>query len=199
MTDIVRSTMQQDRPIKLYIAQEPAPYITTASTLCSISDYFIRSLKHQSSLGGETDVMRFPEDDQTAWETLLYWKLRSKMPEIQGNNDDRIIQVIRCWILGDKYDVKEFQYLSMLKLSKILQEAHVKLDAVKLAFDNTTDGSPLRKFLARQTLKTFCDTDEQTGPTSEDFEMFDGVSGFITEIVRAHRFWQSRDYADAVL
>lgn len=63
---------------------------------------------------------------------------------------------IRCWILGDKYNIKEFQDAIMLHMlielqpKKLESDDSVKLsvEMVRTAFEGTMEGCPLRDLVA---------------------------------------------------
>ena len=149
-----------------------------------MSEYFKRALANADSFGGEKDVMRFPEDDATAWETLLYWKIQGYLHRAFAEDaESDIMQSIRCWALGDKYDVKNFQDVVMLDLIALLSSRGVKFNVVRFAFENTPQKSPLRTFMAREAIITYSTCLNLDAP--QELEVFDGVRGFMTEFMNA--------------
>ena len=60
--------LQGDRLVKIYVAQNNTSYLVPGTILTSIFEYFVKALAYEGRLGGEENgVLRFPEDDQTAW------------------------------------------------------------------------------------------------------------------------------------
>ena len=150
--------------------------------MTSLSEFFVRAFKNEDSLGGEKGVIRLPEDNYAAWITLLYWKLNGKMEIPEGHDDSKKMQLVYCWILGDKYNIKEFQDLVMIELLMTLEEWVAPLEVIQLAFKNTTGNSPLRKLMARHAVINICEGNCER----QHLQIFDGVVGFITELVEAY-------------
>lgn len=179
-------TIQSDRLIKIYIADVSEPYLVQEAVLTNIWKWFAKAIKNRANLGTEAGVLRFPDDHQGAWEILLYWIIKGQFLCEGEDERSHIIQLVRCWVLGDKYCLADFQDLAMADLLQILNSNSEAFPfyAVELAFSNTPDKSPLRTLIARWVVHEVV-----TGVrTAEDMEMLDGVAGFLAEMVKAYKF-----------
>lgn len=185
------SKLQGDRFIKIYIGDDINPYHVQEAALTTLSDYFVRALKHGKSFGGEEETLGFPEDDQTSWQTLLHWKIKGSLTGVDGLRErEAIEQWTKCWVLGNKYDVKEFQDLVFLELLKCLDGVDATPQAVEFAFKNTPANSPMRQLMAREAVASF---------DRQDFAVFDGVNGATIEVVDAMKWKQERERSNAGL
>ena len=190
--------LHTDRFIKIFVAESPKPYLIPRSMLSSISEYFKRALANGDRFAGEEGVMRFPEDDPMAWETRLFWKFRGEVQCARAEDDDdaKIMQLVRCWILGHKCDVNEFQNLIMLELLNVLVDAYAPYESIKVAFENTPENSPLRTLMGREAVASYHAVDEYDAAS---LKMFDGVQGFMTEFMKAVDFREQKNNDNGVL
>ena len=196
---LLYSMLQTDRLIKVYVGMNLKPYLVPTSVLAGISAYFVKALANEDRFAGEKGVMRFPEDDPTSWEALLYYKLRGHVQCARtGDEQQKIMQLVGCWILGDKYNIKDFQDHAMLQLLRWLTDAQPILESVKLAFENTLEGSPLRTLMAREAVYGYYDN-RSPDNTAERFKMFDGVQGFMTEFLKAMELRAENDNDEEAL
>ena len=92
-----------------------------------------------------------------------------------------IDELVRCWILGDKYDIKEFQDLIILELIQSVKGVIVPLTTVKTAFENTPPKSPLRTFMAEEAAWRIKNMSEYQ---HEDLGIMDGVIGWSAELMQ---------------
>lgn len=88
---------------------------------------------------------------------------------------------VRCWVIGDKYDMEDFQDEAMLALIKYCETSTLDLDAMKEAVSSPAYGSKLRKLVAEEAVHY---QKEDNSACSGDFQDFDGV-GFISEYIEA--------------
>lgn len=85
----------------------------------------------------------------------------------------------------------------MLELLSVLDTEHVALEVIRFAFENTPPNSILRKLMAREAVLTFYKKDGKRNP--QDFEIFDGVSGFVVELMEAIAQKDEKKHGSAVL
>lgn len=151
--------------------------------LAGLSEHFRSTVLFEETFGGETGLLRFPEDDHLAWKILLHWTMqRSEFCHSLISGDENIVFDIltRCWVLGDKYNIRRFQDMVMLALLEL--ESYVPLDVVKYSFDNTPPNSVLRIFMAEElAVEINCTKDYKY----EHLGMMDGVTGFTTKLLQA--------------
>ena len=152
------------------------------SILTSISEYFVKAIEHEHLGDGRPGIMTLSEDDADAWKILLHWKLKGTIPPRDFVDDHGQVLLVRCWCLGDKYDITEFQDLAMLELIKVLNGVETTLDIVKIAFDNSAPGSKLRKLMAEETVYLL----KLSGKWHhERIDKLDGVVGFTSALLCA--------------
>ena len=60
--------------------------------------------------------------------------------------------LVRCWVLGDKYDVTGFQDDAMPGLLHVLDEDETTCDVIREAFESSAPGSVLRRLFAEEAI-----------------------------------------------
>ena len=119
---------------------------------------------------------------------LLYWKIKGELHYDRTTESDStarhevIDQSVRCWILGDKYDIKEFQDIVILELIELVRDSSVPLLTIKLAFENTPPKNALRTFMAEEAVWRIM---RRRDYAHEDLGVMDGVIGWSTELMQA--------------
>ncbi|EME78872.1 uncharacterized protein MYCFIDRAFT_83785 [Pseudocercospora fijiensis CIRAD86] len=107
--------LQQERLISITIGENRKPIQIQQKVLEGASDWFAKALKRDTFVEGKNGKLNFPDDDVAAWDVLIYWMVNHRMfPNGQERGD--VVLVTKCWILGDKYDIKPFQDQAMYKL-----------------------------------------------------------------------------------
>lgn len=193
--------------IKIYIGEETEPYLVAESTLTNASEYFVKALKHETTLGGaEPGVLRFSEDGncKDGWETLLYWLTRKQLPNrwpaiINSNGDslldDAFQSWIQAWVLGDKYLLPEFQDTIMLEMLIYLDNATLDgsdIDSLNVALRMSPVDSPLRRILAEEAIYTIY-VEKAFQP--EDLAASDGTIGLSASLLNAQQYFvQNEDW-----
>ncbi|KAK3619034.1 hypothetical protein LTR56_024289 [Elasticomyces elasticus] len=192
--DTLLKSLQSERLIKIFVGPGTTmPYHVPQTILHTTSDYFTKALLHETSLGAaETGVLRFPEDDVDVWGILLYWMLIKELPETalgtRAMKDQELAEfellLVRCWAVGERYQVPQFQDLVMLELLVFLYRGHsplIGLVTLKEAFATTPPGRPMRKLVARNVAQQL----RGQSLHHNDLDMFDGIAGCMAEIVKA--------------
>lgn len=165
------------------MGSQSRPYLVQEALVTGISAFFKRAINHETSFGSEPGVLRFPEDDQIAWEMLLHWRLKGyAVKTYVSEHTEEQLQLVRFWVLAEKYDIKEFQNVIMNQIFDALDQRTVELETVKLAFESTPPGSPLRTLMAEETVLHMDLRDEYE---HADLRELDGVLGFTTELMYA--------------
>lgn len=172
--------MQNDRLVKIYVAETEKPFLIQQKLLERTSDYFVKAFKNEG-LGkdAESGVLRFPDDKPEAWECLISWMFRQKTPE-QVHFDDAEL-AIRCWALGDKYIIPDFQDEAMLHLLWYVDTEHLSGEEIKLGVLNSPPDSLLRTLMAEECAREY---DNTVG--MKDLVCLDGI-GFLAEFFEAYR------------
>lgn len=182
MTDCCGSALRNDRLIQIFVGEESTPYLVQETILANLSAVFKRALENEDKFGGPEGVLKFPEDNKEAWRTLLCWRIRGKLSfEQLGSAKSLCHELVQCWIVGDKYGVKDFQDEIMWELLHHFRSVTPDLPLMKLAFENTPPGSPLRILMAEELAF------RMQPESSFDFsslDCFNGLVGFTGELIR---------------
>jgi len=138
---------------------------------------------------GREGRLHFPTDDVDTWEILLYWAIKRTMPHASNfDQDDVISLLIRCWVLGDKYQVQTFQNEVILELLRITDGICVIRRAdLKLGVELTSPGSTLRRMISEEFVAHLYHTEGD--PDFSNLNDLDG-NGFIEDLLEAA---QARD------
>ncbi|KJX99910.1 hypothetical protein TI39_contig348g00011 [Zymoseptoria brevis] len=95
-------------------------------TLESISPYFKRALDENGFNVGINGSLNLPEDEFDVWKVILYWAFKHDLP---GPHQAKNLHLaVRCWIVGDKYEIKRFQDCVMLRMLRRLDSMHFALE-----------------------------------------------------------------------
>ena len=123
----------------------------------------------------------------------MYYLMKNKLPEsayygvAQGTRS-----LVRTWILGEKYQLPEFQDLVMLELLEHLDCWEYSMAVVREAFEGTPVGSPLRKLMAEEAVEMV-----RWGLVDkEELDVCDGVVGFTRAFAEAYEAYM--DNGDVV-
>lgn len=169
--------------IKIFIADETAPIHIQESRLTQTADYFAAAFRHEI----ETGILRFPEDSLTAWKVLLHWIHEKRLPEIPcGKDSCRWLNFVRCWCLGDKYDIAKFQDEVMLESwESISCDCKDYLEALREAFEQSPAGSKMRKIQAWCIASAVEKSEEGNLCSASSLDDFDDIPGLWRAVVDA--------------
>lgn len=184
--DALCERMECDRLIKVYVGEqtsvESKPFLIQATLLETASEWFVKALKHEH-LGGEPGVLRLPEDDLDAWKVFIHWLVMKKLPQDHMSNlHDQYdhAALVRCWVIGDKYGISEFQNLIMLDLLDSLEDCCVQTEAARLGFECTAPGSVMRELMAAEVAE--CIENRECVIHARDLETLDDVGGVFSAV-----------------
>ncbi|KAK5121393.1 hypothetical protein LTR85_005225 [Meristemomyces frigidus] len=150
-------TLRTDRFVKIFIGERTAesePVLVPQSALEQTSGYFTTALRNEHLGTTEPGTLTFPDDDPDAWQVLLYWMIKGRLPPT-----------------------------SALLLASGPDDPAVHLDwlgAVKEAFECIPPGSKLREVMAEEVVIRL----ELSSIQYEDLDIFDGVVGFASVLAR---------------
>ena len=169
--------------MKVFVGTDTTPYCVQESVLTSISDYFVKAIENQHLGTVQPGTLTFPEDSEDAWKLLLHWKIKGALPDLEDLEDiEQQRQLVHLWTLGDKYGIPELQDIAMLELLEVLTGHDSHIDVIKIAFENTAPGSPLRKVMAEETVYLMR---EGGNWKNEKLDKLDGAVGFTTALIGA--------------
>lgn len=175
-------SLEADRIISIYFSDKTKPVRLQQCLLESVSEYFVKALRNEH-LGstGEAGILRFPEDRVDTWNVFLYWLLKREMPkDVLKVND---LLAVRCWVLGDKYDIPVFQNLAMVALIRKYDNESPSLEVIKEAVSNTRQGSVLRRIMAEECVVRLQRL-EPDALSPNDMDQLDGY-GFMRDFFEA--------------
>ena len=147
---------------------------------------------------GDKDILQtqqgklvLPEDDKSAWEVMLFWLMRHTIPGIpagccsasDSERNEWNTLLVRCWLLGGKYNIPSFQDHIMAELLECMRSHGADLDLIKEAFEGTPVGSPLRKLMAEEAVLCV----EEGECEHSDLDIFDGCVGFTSAYSAAYQ------------
>lgn len=181
-----RSLKSKER-IEIYIAGETEPIIIPEKLLADASETFAAFVRNKH-VGKEPGSLRFPEDDLEAWKVMLCWIVRGQVDGISESIDDEGMHLVRCWCLGDRYDLPLFQDLIMLDLLHYIEnEGEITLEIVGEAFKNSRPNSKIKRLMAECTVQLL---EIAISITYTDLDCLDGVTGFSSALAEALSNWR---------
>ena len=92
-------------------------------------------------------AITLPQDIYQAWKVLLHWIATRRLPEHVA--DDELL-LIRCWALGERHGIEEFQDEAMLALLLWCEDFHLDMDTIERGLSSTRPGSKLRRLVAEE-------------------------------------------------
>ncbi|KAI6790266.1 hypothetical protein KC332_g18385 [Hortaea werneckii] len=143
------NSLKSDRLIRIKVGsnKDDEPFLISQRRLESVSEYFRKALRQDSFKEGRTRQIDFPEDDYDAWTVLVFWMMKTfdiakeeLTPEL----------LIKSWVLGDKYEIPEFQDQIMLELLFTFEEDYATEDIIRLGSGLSPTGSVLKRLIAEE-------------------------------------------------
>lgn len=93
-----------------------------------------------------------PEDDLAAWKVLLSWMMPREHPEHEVLTGPNLLGV-RCWVLGDKYNIPEFLDKAMLALLVSVVDNAMATEVYREVADHSPPASPSRALVAEDAIE----------------------------------------------
>ena len=103
------------------------------------------------------------------------------------------LQLVKGWVLGQKYSISEFQDDMMLQLLWNCVLDSVEPEVIKYAFCNTGAGSKLRKLMAEEMIYAFKDQQIEA-PDDDRLKRWNGIPVHFTEIANAQLRYEQDHY-----
>lgn len=96
--------------------------------------------------------MHFPDQERDVVEYFLWWLYHSKLPDSPAYDDfhERISILAKLRAFGDANDLPELQNLAMKTLHMDLSDHTLDLEVVRLVYDRSRAGSPLRRIFVAE-------------------------------------------------
>jgi hypothetical protein len=122
-------------------------------------------------------------DDVAGWKALLHWIVVRELPHemswvIGQGNEDQVRQLVRAWILRDRYDIPHFQNLVMLELLKSQEQLSTNLAPNVSIMKEAFEGSPLESPLGRLMMEELVEQLRKGDVGGQELDSFDNVAGF---------------------
>lgn len=132
------------------IGTSQTPLLVPEFILCDLSpgiDEILAIAKANPSAEGFRVAL--PDDDHKAWTVLIHWLVRVCL-----SNEAEVDQLllVRCWALGEKYELKSFRDEVMLAMLLFCDDEMIEVETVRRAFELTKPGSKLRCLMAEELL-----------------------------------------------
>jgi len=157
------------------------------------SEYFVKSLNHAHLGNGEADTLRFPEDEPEVWEMLLYWIFERKL--LTDDANEFAMLLFKCWVLGDKYDIKQFQDNAMFALLRSLDSNSMAMlfetDEITSAIEQTAPGSVMRTLFMEEMVMMIWYHEEWAYDDLKDYASLNCLG----DILRARDLYQQDERA----
>ncbi|KAK5702632.1 hypothetical protein LTR97_003578 [Elasticomyces elasticus] len=198
----VLKTLRANGLVKIVVGENdgeeatvPEIFFIQRALLETASEYFKKVIKDTQTEDTEQVTLNFPEDDVDAWKMMLFWLVKGDVPSLQEYAEvfeewmayDRQLPLVRCWVLGEKFQLPGFQNGIMAMLQETLSGGrngnYLNLQALQKAFRETNAGSELRLFAAEDIARQLEVPNEVDTCSFEDD--FGDVAGFAGEIVDA--------------
>ncbi|KAK4502793.1 hypothetical protein PRZ48_006219 [Zasmidium cellare] len=160
MPSEVKDLMQQlksDRLIKIYIGEgiQLEPYQVSEALLTSSSDYFVKALRNEKTMGSEVGVLRFPEDGPAieAWGSMLFWLMNKTLP-LYSEENDLLTICVNGWVLGDKYLMPRYQNAIIQELIAYFKDETLPndRDLINKLLRLSPAGSGIRQIIAEEVI-----------------------------------------------
>lgn len=134
----------------LTVGAQKTQFCVHKSLLCAESPFFEAALN--GNFRESNGSIELVEDSAHTFEQFLQWLYMGKlMFSSQSMDRPRWRELINLYILADKYGVVTLKNILMTTLFLSAQEpkiSHIGRDLITLAYENTTQGSPLRRLIA---------------------------------------------------
>ncbi|GAB1730333.1 hypothetical protein NU195Hw_g8564t1 [Hortaea werneckii] len=101
----------------------------------------------QRRLESASEYIKFPKDDYDAWAVLVFWMMNTFNIAKEELTPDLLI---KSWVLGDKYEIPEFQDQIMLELLFTFEEDYATEDIIRLGSELSPTGSVLKRLIAEE-------------------------------------------------
>lgn len=148
-------SLESDQLIDVQIGTSPnfRRFYLQRTILDLVCEHFDYISSYTASNVDRVGILRLPLDNVEAWETLVYWIIRKDLPEGQGERyEDDVRRFVRCWALGEKYKIEQFQDEVMLELLNLLEEEEVQdapylIDIIEEAVRTTSQDSAMWRLM----------------------------------------------------
>ena len=131
-------------------------------------------------------IVTFNSKDLVTWNHLLYWIItgHSGFETTHMPKENRVYQLMRCWLLGETHEGADFQDCAIMYLLKHYEGTNEDFalsgDQVKEVFEKTRPYAPIRTLLAEEIVKQIHGPHNVSG-TIEQYFMIDGAEDAIRE------------------
>ncbi|RMZ09161.1 hypothetical protein D0862_03693 [Hortaea werneckii] len=142
-------SLESDRLVKIKVGsnKKKKPFLVSQRRLESASEYFRKALRQDSFKEGLNGQIDFLEDDHDAWAVFVFWMMNTFNIAKEGLKPDLLI---KSWVLGDKYEIPQFQDQIMLELLFIFEGESATEDIIELGSRLSPAGSLLKRLIAEE-------------------------------------------------
>ncbi|KAI7196676.1 hypothetical protein KC363_g766 [Hortaea werneckii] len=180
------NSLESDRLVGIKVGsnQNKKPFLVSQRRPESASKYFRRALRQDSFKEGLNGQIDFPKDDYDAWTVLVFWMMNTFNIAKEEITPDLLI---KCWVLGDKCEIPEFQDQIMLELLFIFVQDYATEDIIKLGSELSPTGSVLKRLVAEEAAVALINQ-------KTDFESLEAAfngNGMLRDFVLARDNWEA--------
>ncbi|KAI6860762.1 hypothetical protein KC338_g6822 [Hortaea werneckii] len=143
------NSLEYDRLVKIKVGinENEQAFRISQRRLESASEHFRKALLQDSFEEGLPRQIKFPKDDYDAWAVLVFWMMNTFNIAKEELTPDLLI---KSWVLGDKYEIPEFQDQIMLELLFTFEEDYATEDIIRLGSELSPTGSVLKRLMAEE-------------------------------------------------
>ncbi|KAK4544937.1 hypothetical protein LTR36_003842 [Oleoguttula mirabilis] len=179
--EAIAERLQSDRLIRIIVGtgEDAKVFHVQQVILESVSDYFVKSMKKRAS------------------RQRRRIGLKRDFPKRLATEDDEL--AVRCWVLGDCYDIARFQDEAMLAVMKSFQEISAcwpAFETIANAFKDTPPGSKLRRLMVEQLVLMLELRSDVTYASCDD--ILNGTN-FVQELLNARDRYNKGDGREKML
>lgn len=118
--------------------------------ICQYSPFFDAAFNGDFEEGA-TQELDLPDTDPSAFSILVDWLYTQRVTPIQSDGDENpeLTRLIKLWILADRFLIPRLQNETLAAMHALDDEKQsLRSFSWMYAYDNTTEGSPLRRYFA---------------------------------------------------
>ncbi|KAK5164538.1 uncharacterized protein LTR77_009744 [Saxophila tyrrhenica] len=160
------ATLFEESPnIAVHLSDTETILYVQKAVLCRVSEWFVKALTGNFA-EGHTKTLHLLDCDKDTFALFLYWVCHKGLPLDMDVEDEHYTvetlpdgqerqwtesasqrRLINLWCFGDKYLIPHLQNQAMESLIMTFQYRAAAVDAVQLAWENTTETSKLREVI----------------------------------------------------
>lgn len=159
-----------DEFVGISLEGDTKTYKISKAILRNVSDYFKTALEGHFS-ESNTRVLKLPDCTSNTLQLFLYYLGSSKRSTdpmfLQLEHIIEQPELARLWVFGQQYLIPNLQNEAIKALDELLQEQKVELEALRVAFTQTSERSKLRDRMIEEMYRENGQLWEEAGTSKE--------------------------------